>query len=42
VGVILCSILIQQYSHAGMIDIEAATGVVAQGIFEAAMQYMHP
>lgn len=36
VGIILCSILIQQYSRAGVIDIEAATGIVAQGIFEAA------
>jgi hypothetical protein len=38
VGVILCSILIQQFSQAGMIDVEAATGVVAQRIFEATIQ----
>ena len=42
VGILLCSILIQQYSRAGMIDIEAATGVVAQGIFEAARKCMLP
>jgi hypothetical protein len=42
VGVILCSILIQEYSRAGMIDTDAATGVVAQGIFEAARQCMLP
>ena len=36
VGILLCSVLIQQYSRAGLIDIDAATGVVAQGIFEAA------
>ena len=40
VGVILCSILIRQYSRAGLIDVEAATGVAAQGIFEAARQCM--
>lgn len=40
VGVLLCSILIQQYSQAGLIDTEAATGVAAQGIFEAARQRM--
>jgi hypothetical protein len=38
VGVILCSLLIRQYSQAGLIDAEAATGVAAQGIFEAARQ----
>ena len=38
VGVMLCSILIQEYSQAGLIDIDAATGIVAQGIFEAARQ----
>jgi hypothetical protein len=42
VGVILCSLLIQQYSQAGMIDAEAATGVAAQGIFEAARQCLFP
>ena len=36
VGIILCSMLIQQYSRAGLIDSDAAMGVVAQGIFEAA------
>jgi hypothetical protein len=36
VGVILCSILIQQYSRAKLIDPDAAAGIVAQGIFEAA------
>jgi hypothetical protein len=36
VGVILCSILIQQYSGAKMIDPDAAAGIVAQRIFEAA------
>ncbi len=42
VGVMLCSILIQEYSHAALIDIDAATGVVAQGIFEAARQCLLP
>ncbi len=42
VGVLLCSILIQQYSQAGLIDAEAATGVAAQGIFEAARQCLFP
>jgi hypothetical protein len=42
VGVILCSILIQQYSRAGMIDTDAATGVAAQEIFEAARQCILP
>ena len=41
VGVMLCAILIQQYGQAGMIDMEAATGLVAQRIFEAAIQYTH-
>jgi hypothetical protein len=36
VGIILCSILIQQYSGAGIIDADAAAGIVAQRIFEAA------
>ena len=36
VGVILCSILIQQYSGARIIDPDAAAGIVAQRIFEAA------
>ena len=36
VGVILCSLLIQQYSGARIIDADAAAGIVAQGIFEAA------
>ena len=36
VGVILCSILIQQYGRAGIIDPEVAAGIAAQGIFEAA------
>jgi hypothetical protein len=36
VGVILCSILIQRYSAAGIIHADAAAGVVAQSIFEAA------
>jgi hypothetical protein len=35
-GVILCSILIQQYSGARLIEAEAAAGIVAQHIFEAA------
>jgi hypothetical protein len=42
VGIMLCSILIQQYNQAGMIDTEAATGIVAQRIFEAAMQCIRP
>lgn len=42
VGIILCSILIQQYSQAGMIDADAATGVVAQAIFEAARHCLRP
>lgn len=36
VGIVLCSILIQQYSGARIIDADAAAGIVAQGIFEAA------
>lgn len=36
VGVILCSILIQQYSRARVIDPEIAAGIAAQSIFEAA------
>jgi hypothetical protein len=36
VGIILCSILIQQYSGARIIDPDAAAGLVAQRIFEAA------
>lgn len=36
VGIILCSVLIQQYSAARIIDADAAAGIVAQGIFEAA------
>ena len=36
VGVVLCSLLIQQYSAAGLIDQDAAAGIVAQGIFEGA------
>ena len=42
VGIILCSILIQQYSSDGIIDPDAATGVAAQGIFEAARQSLRP
>jgi hypothetical protein len=42
VGVMLCSLLIQEYSQAALIDIDAATGVVAQGIFEAARQCLRP
>lgn len=42
VGVILCALLIQRYSQAGLIDAEAATGVAAQGIFEAARQCLLP
>ena len=42
VGVLLCSILIQQYSQAGLIDADAATGLAAQGIFEAARQCLLP
>jgi len=42
VGVLLCSILIQRYSQAGLIDVEAATGIAAQGIFEAARQCLFP
>lgn len=42
VGVILCSLLIQRCSQAGLIDAEAATGVAAQGIFEAARQCLLP
>jgi hypothetical protein len=38
----LCSILIQEYSQAALIDIDAATGVIAQGIFEAARQCLLP
>lgn len=41
-GAVLCSILIQQYSQAGLIEAEAATGVAAQGIFEAARQCLFP
>ena len=42
VGVMLCSMLIQEYSQARLIDIDAATGVAAQGIFEAARQCLLP
>lgn len=42
VGIILCSILIQQYSGAGIIEPEAAAGVVAQRIFEAAKTVPSP
>jgi hypothetical protein len=42
VGIILCSILIEQYQLAGMIATDAATGIVAQGIFEAARQCLLP
>jgi hypothetical protein len=38
VGILLCSMLIQQYSKEGIISPDAATGIVAQGIFEAASQ----
>lgn len=36
VGITLCSILIQRYSAARLIDADAAAGLVAQGVFEAA------
>ena len=36
VGIILCTILIQQYKGAGIIDPYAAAGIVAQGVLEAA------
>ena len=36
VGIILCTILIQQYNGAGIIDPHAAAGIVAQGVLEAA------
>ena len=42
VGVLLCSILIQEYNRAGIIDADAATGLAAQGIFEAARQCLLP
>lgn len=42
VGVLLCSILIQEYNQAGIIDADAATGLTAQGIFEAARQCLLP
>jgi hypothetical protein len=42
VGVLLCSILIQEYNQAGIIDADAATGLAAQGIFEAARQCLLP
>ena len=42
VGVLLCSILIQEYHQAGIIDADAATGLTAQGIFEAARQCLLP
>lgn len=42
VGILLCSLLIQQYSRAGAIDADAATGVVAQEIFQAARQFILP
>ena len=42
VGVILCSILIQQYSGAGIIDLDAAAGLAAQRIFEAARSVPPP
>jgi hypothetical protein len=42
VGILLCSLLIQQYSREGLIDAEPATGLVAQSIFEAAGRCMRP
>ena len=42
VGILLCSILIQQYSAAGIIDLDAAAGLVAQRIFEAARSVPPP
>jgi hypothetical protein len=42
VGVLLCSILIQQYSAARLIDLDAAAGIAAQGIFEAARSVPPP
>ena len=38
VGILLCSILIQEYSGEGIISPDVATGIVAQGVFEAANQ----
>jgi hypothetical protein len=38
VGILLCSMLIQQYNTEGIIGPDAATGIVAQGVFEAASQ----
>jgi len=36
VGIILCTILIQQYKGTGIIDPHVAAGIVAQGVLEAA------
>lgn len=36
VGIVLCSILIQQYCAAGIMDIEPAAGMVAEKILQAA------
>jgi hypothetical protein len=36
VGILLCSILIEQYHSAGVIDLEPAAGIVAAKILEAA------
>jgi hypothetical protein len=36
VGIILCTILIQQYKEAAIVDPRVAAGIVAQGVLEAA------
>lgn len=36
VGIVLCSILIQEYHSQGILDLQAATGIVAERVIEAA------
>jgi hypothetical protein len=36
VGILLCTILIEQYHSAGIVDLEPAAGIVAAKILEAA------
>jgi len=36
VGIILCTVLIQQYKQAEIVDPHIAAGIVAQGVLEAA------
>ena len=42
VGIILCTILIQQYKEAEIVDPHVAAGIVAQGVLEAAKTVPSP